>query len=432
MSIPLDRLYHYIENIAKEIRGDDVLIYRFYPHGSKKIEDLTRLNPIKSWVDDMSNPTIYSYDQEPLDYDRYQTYIDTPIEKHFLETIKLPRRNIKVNDFNIYDKCILLHSEVNSKEVKKYQDDDFIPVYYWSHAIIARDWFRYAQYANFKKIDQHQKTFLIYNRAWAGTREYRLKFSDLLIDNNLIPHCNTSCNSIEPELQIHYKQHQFINPLWIPKNSLESHLNPTRASSCASADFDINDYVNTDFEVVLETLFDDSRIQLTEKILRPIACGQPFLLMGSAGSLKYLKRYGFKTFEDIIDESYDDITDGAERMQSVIKTMNAIVNWTPVERYINMTKIQAIAEYNQQYFFSDDFFNFVISELEQNLKQGLLELEQTNTCRRYFFFRKQLAKNLECKQLLTKSFVYRSRQDIAQLVKLARSYYNRYLNALNK
>jgi hypothetical protein len=33
MSIPLDRLYHYIENIAKEIRGDDVLIYRFYPHG---------------------------------------------------------------------------------------------------------------------------------------------------------------------------------------------------------------------------------------------------------------------------------------------------------------------------------------------------------------------------------------------------------------
>ena len=40
MSIPLDRLYHYIESIAKEIRGDDVLIYRFFPHGSKNINDL--------------------------------------------------------------------------------------------------------------------------------------------------------------------------------------------------------------------------------------------------------------------------------------------------------------------------------------------------------------------------------------------------------
>jgi hypothetical protein len=43
MSIPLDRLYHYIENVAQEIYNDRIIIYRFYPHGSKNINDLNNL-----------------------------------------------------------------------------------------------------------------------------------------------------------------------------------------------------------------------------------------------------------------------------------------------------------------------------------------------------------------------------------------------------
>ena len=57
MSIPLDRLYHYIESIAKDIRGDDVIIYRFYPHGSKKIEDL-RMNQKYQWIPQSIAPQI--------------------------------------------------------------------------------------------------------------------------------------------------------------------------------------------------------------------------------------------------------------------------------------------------------------------------------------------------------------------------------------
>lgn len=38
MSVPLDRLYHYIENTAGEIYNDDVVIYRFYTHGFKNFK----------------------------------------------------------------------------------------------------------------------------------------------------------------------------------------------------------------------------------------------------------------------------------------------------------------------------------------------------------------------------------------------------------
>jgi hypothetical protein len=49
---------------------------------------------------------------------------------------------------------------------------------------------------------------------------------------------------------------------------------------------------------VAETVF-DTRIHLTEKTLRPIACGHPFILAAGPGSLKYLQTYGFRTFSPL-------------------------------------------------------------------------------------------------------------------------------------
>ena len=79
MSIPLDRLYHYIESVAQDIYGDTV-IYRFYPHGSKNLEDLNSLNYI-NWPIASLFPHIYCNDQEPLNYDYYQTYNIDNIKK---------------------------------------------------------------------------------------------------------------------------------------------------------------------------------------------------------------------------------------------------------------------------------------------------------------------------------------------------------------
>ena len=52
---------------------------------------------------------------------------------------------------NIYKKVLLLHSEKQSSNVEQYQQDQFIPVYWWSHGAIALDWFRYARHIKLKK-----------------------------------------------------------------------------------------------------------------------------------------------------------------------------------------------------------------------------------------------------------------------------------------
>ena len=381
MSIPLDQLYHYIENVAQEIYSDRIIIYRFYPHGSKNINNLTNLRDFnsKEWLNKAIYPVIWCNDQEPLDYEFYSKHLRARPKNPLTSILKsnnlyVPHTNLNYRRLSIFKKHILLHSEQRSENLKKYHhDNELISVYYWSHALIARDWFRYAEHVSQTK--KTARTFLIYNRAWSGTREYRLRFAELLIHLNLQEHCKTSINPVEPELGIHYDSHQFKNSAWRPRTVLENHFPISSAHSHYSADFDVEDYESTDIEIVLETLFDDDRLQLTEKSLRPIAVGQPFILAGTQGSLEYLRSYGFKTFDSVWDESYDLIEDPAERLIQIAELMKYISTWLPHQREHNMAQAQAIAEYNRQHFFSQAFFNQVIDELKINLTSALTELD---------------------------------------------------------
>jgi hypothetical protein len=434
MSIPLDRLYHYINDIAEQVRSDYVLIYRFYPHGSKNIEDLDLL-------DDKNDrevicypiyPQIYCNDQEQLDYDFYQsstwTITKNSFEKnHGITLTTIPLQNLRIDPSNVYDKCLLLHSERRSLNVRKYKDSHFIPVYYWAHAIIALDWFRYAKHVNIKH-NTIQKQFLIYNRAWAGTREYRLKFVELLQKHNLVDDCQTSFNPVDPGHNVEYTTHIFKNIAFKP-DCIQDTFPVTTAPSHSSADFTIEDYANTKFEVVLETLFDDERIQLTEKILRPIACGHPFILASTKGSLEYLREYGFKTFDGIIDETYDTEEDPVKRLHLIIDAMKTITTWTEEEQILNWAKINEITKYNKQHFFSDEFANSVVNELKYNVRSAFAELEETNTGKTYFEFRREVRKIPGVWKNIRES----KKTNIpgaVNVLRKARSYYKRYLKSL--
>jgi hypothetical protein len=378
MNIPLNRLYQFIENVAEKVYGGRVIIYRFDPHGSKNIQDLNQLHQ-NTWLEITTLPNLWCHDQEPLDHAYYQLNL-RKWQDDFGSIVESIRGHSTVHNLNysndtILAKGLLLHSERRSENVNKYeQDGELIPVYYWSHAVIARDWFRYAEHvAQRKKV---YKTFLVYNRAWSGTREYRLKFLDLLLGLGLEIECQTSVNPIEPELGIHYELHTFKNSQWRPWNVLENFFPISTAQSHYSADFDIEDYEATDIEVVLETLFDDKRLHLTEKSLRPIACGQPFILAGTPGSLEYLRSYGFLTFGNIWDESYDLVENPEERLIRITDLMRRIADWSIEERVSKMTEARAIAEYNRQYFFSQAFFDLVVGELEANITRAF---DQLNT-----------------------------------------------------
>jgi hypothetical protein len=384
MSVPLDRLYNFLQGLCNR----DIIIYRWTPHGSRKLGDLSPLSRFD--VLDKPNvlvtmPPMICHDQEPLNFNYWtqDDFVNYSMNE-FLESESVAKQFAHWHlrsalqfrhKAHVFKNTLICHSELNSKELDKYTQNNFTGVYYWAHALIARDWFRFAQLDQTLKQKNVQFDFLIYNRAWSGTREYRLKFAELLAKNNLHQHCLMGFNSIDG---IHYSAHKFNNPaLQISANDLDNYFNKNDSLPTASADYCTQDYQHTAIEVVLETLFDDSRLHLTEKSLRPIACGQPFILAATAGSLEYLRSYGFKTFSSVFDESYDSIKDPMARLGAIVNLMNNIKN-SP-RRLEMYRQLQAIADFNQRRFFSAEFHQQVVDEFKQNFSSGFNEVLKSCT-----------------------------------------------------
>jgi hypothetical protein len=386
MTIPLDKLYHFLDDIV----NDDLIIYRWHPHGSKLLSDLKRFKNY-SIFSIFTNPIVVCHDQEPLNYFHYSLdEITSYLLEHKKQNGKSDRFNKKLitlyklnlnyiqhltlNRFNIYDQYILLHSEKNSPEIENYVNYNAVPVYYFSHALIARDWFRFADVDPLISKKDIQKDFLIYQRAWTGVREYRLKFAEYLITSGLHNNCLTKFNPIDNNL--HYTNHQFKNiNFQIQSNNIENYFPKNDTPSWSSADYCTEDYNQTRFEIVLETLFDDRRWHLTEKIFRPIACGQPFILVSTPGALEYLKSYGFKTFDQYINESYDQINDPVKRLEAIIETMKHIASMTDSEKSSMLTNLKTITDFNKKLFFSKKFYKKIINEYLTNMEQGLNQVK---------------------------------------------------------
>lgn len=407
MSIPLDHLYHHLENLC----GEDVIIYRWAPHGSKNLADLS---PIKYLTRRqlLPDPILVAHDQEPLDYEHLENQADPrageyqwyeyKIYNDFVKTI--PKLRLRVSLWNVYNKVLLCHSEKNSTELVKFEPH-FIGVYYWSHAIIARDWFRFAEHDYSLTNDPLDYThdFLIYNRAWSGTREYRLKFIELLINSQLVDSSNVKFSAVDSDM--HYTAYAFKNPKFkITNNLIEYTVPPNDFDSNASAGYVSNDYNTCGIEVVLETLFDDTRHHLTEKTLRSIACGKPFILVSTPGSLQYLRDYGFKTFSGLIDESYDQIQDPAERLQFIINEMHRIKSMPTETKLQFFRQLNEIANYNKMLFFSNSWQQQIINEFKNNVESALTHLKKQKSASVWTNLKSILFENNKMRQIFLNVF----------------------------
>jgi hypothetical protein len=149
---------------------------------------------------------------------------------------------------------------------------------------------------------------------------------------------------------------------------------PYNVTSDSSAVYDAVDHNQTAVSVVLETVF-DHRIHLTEKTLRPLACGHPFILAAGPGSLELLRKYGFRTFSPYIDESYDAVQDNDLRLNFITEEMKRIYSLSETERKHLIDQCNLIAEFNKKHFFSKDFFNLIVNELKDNVESAF-ELHQ--------------------------------------------------------
>jgi hypothetical protein len=433
MFVPLDNLYEFI---SQRISNDSIVIYHFYPHGSRKIENIYGIKNLKpNWIDSAKTISLFMHDQEPLDFDFYKNLTNSDIHKYlryhhpdllrvfednkildtFLSLVKNDNFYVMKHRF-ISDRWMICHSEQDSQNLKKYEEIGAVGIYWWSHAFIAKDWYRFA------KIDQRLNSypkkfdfdFNIYSRAWQGTREYRLKILDLCIEKKLVSHSRINFGKTENNTR--WDVHHFKNSQFKVTYDLNN-LTDYQIDSTFSATYSADDYQKCAIDIVLETLFDDCRIHLTEKTLRPIACGKPFLLVSTPGSLEYLKSYGFETFSSVIDESYDCVQDPLERLNRVTDLMKDISTLSSAVKSSLYEKMHVIAQRNKQRFWSEEFSQTIISEFDTNYQTAFGICQKFCNGKNWLEWRK-LASNRskDFRKFMTTDNNMRSRKDILKLI----------------
>ena len=211
---------------------------------------------------------------------------------------------------------------------------------------------------------EYEKKFLSLNRRW---RPHRLMLLTLLWDNGILHKGHVSFKlgtdngtweeSIE-HAKYHYRKYLDLIGLidkhdYGLKRAVPLNLDPTELDPFV--DYKMMFYPGIDrfyedtyFSVVTESTsdrFNQGRF-LTEKIFKPIALRHPFIIFGADKTLETLKNLGFKTFDGIIDESYDGEPDEGARFKMCVKEIERLSNLQGKELMDFLEQAKAICMYN--------------------------------------------------------------------------------------
>jgi hypothetical protein len=102
-------------------------------------------------------------------------------------------------------------------------------------------------------------------------------------------------------------------------------------------------------EIVVET---DcvSNTWITEKAIKNLYIGRPFIMMSGAHSLTRLQQAGFKTFSPWFDESYDQIENNYQRFEAIKQEIDRIATFSLDELNSIFQEMLPTIEYNRHHY----------------------------------------------------------------------------------
>lgn len=291
---------------------------------------------------------VFCHDQEPIQLESHRLLFESVFD-----------RNMDlVNDFN----GTIVVSELGENVDKLCDAYSWRPVYYFFHAWACLDWYRgYDRTFLFpepKDRPPASHTFMSPNRIVGGERDHRVLFLYHVIRNNL-GHNHVSAPAVCPvehQAIVDIAQRYINTYADIPQVLtganlpwLFEHEQTQQMTSCWLGNF--AEATASLIYVPTETVYFGRRTHITEKTFKAIALGMPFILVAAAGSLDYMRRYGFRTFGDVWDESYDNETDDIKRLESVANLLKDLDSLSDRERHQIQSHVLPAVEHNWNHFY---------------------------------------------------------------------------------
>jgi hypothetical protein len=251
--------------------------------------------------------------------------------------------------------------------------------YYFYHGWACLDWFRgYNRSFLIPRARERRptQTFMSPNRIVAGKRDHRVLFLYNVfrqgLEHNHISApkvCQYEGVDISIIAQKYTDVYQDITDVFDQANLPRTFAGEStqEMTSCWLTNFaeaqDSLVYVPT------ETVYFGRRMHITEKTFKAIALEMPFVLVAPAGSLAYLREYGFKTFDGIFDESYDLETNDIVRIEKVVQLLKDLDTMTVQERQQLHNQCLPIVEHNYNHFYNGGLTNVLWKELLDMLNE---------------------------------------------------------------
>ena len=132
-----------------------------------------------------------------------------------------------------------------------------------------------------------------------------------------------------------------------------------------------NLFLDSYISIVTETSFYIDNDFISEKVWKPLYQFHPFIVVGRPHLLKYLTEIGFKTFDWIIDETYDTIDDNDLRMEMIVNEIKRLNNLS-LEDISNLIKNNfSVLEHNHNLLNklgskTESIEQFVIENIKNN------------------------------------------------------------------
>lgn len=189
--------------------------------------------------------------------------------------------------------------------------------WFWTNESL---WWQKLNYHNYQPNKQIDKLALMQIRRLDYYRDQLVKKLEPKLDQFLYSHRD---NKLPDDLAEHDPLYQrYFNPKW---------------------------YDSTWMSLTVESSIENRhRPFITEKTCKPLAFCHPFMIVGNPGSIAKLRSWGFATFDNLFDESYDDMLVYQKRLDKILKNLDSV---TP-GHYDKET--QQRLEHNRNHYFDNN------------------------------------------------------------------------------
>jgi hypothetical protein len=127
-------------------------------------------------------------------------------------------------------------------------------------------------------------------------------------------------------------------------------------------------YNQTAYSIVAETGFSNRYSFFTEKTAKPMMARRLFVMFSGQNFLHNLRSMGFRTFGNVIDESYDSIRNDQERWSAAFEQVQRLCNMNQTEVF---EKIAPVVEHNYQLLMNTNWTQNMLAQLQQKLDNSL-------------------------------------------------------------